>query len=53
MAPVMEAILAGLVVGFINRWLSRMEHQCPETRVDRDDSDISTASSGTEVPHLL
>jgi len=52
-APLAEAILAGLVVGFINRMLSRLEQRCPE-EVRRDDSDVSTASSGTaEIPHML
>ncbi len=51
-APVFEAILAGLVVGMINRMLARIEHSCPDER--RDDSDVSTASSGTqEIPPLL
>ena len=52
-APVLEAILAGLLVGFVNRMLARMEQRCPD-EVRRDDSDVSTAASGTEeIPHML
>ena len=50
-APAIEAILAGLIVGFVNRMLARLEQRCPE--INRDDSDMSTASSGTEIPHVL
>ena len=54
MLPVLEALLAGVAVGIINRFLARLEAQCPEDReVHRDDSDASTASSGTvEIPHF-
>ena len=53
MLPVLEALLAGVAVGIINRFLARLEAQCPEERVQRDDSDTSTASSGTvEIPHF-
>jgi hypothetical protein len=54
-APVLEAILAGLVVGWVNRMiLARLERQCTEEFVRRDDSDASTASSGTvEIPEHL
>ena len=52
-APAIEAILAGLIVGVINRWLSRLEQRCPE-EMHRDDSDISTASNGAEeIPHMM
>jgi len=51
-APAIEAIIAGLIVGFVNRMLARLEQRCPEG-VNRDDSDMSTASSGTEIPHML
>ena len=52
-APILEAILAGLLVGAINRMLARMEQRCPD-EVRRDDSDVSTAASGTEeIPHML
>ena len=51
-APVFEAILAGLVVGFINRMLSRLEQRCPDD-ARRDDSDVSTAASGEEIPHMM
>jgi len=52
-APAIEAILAGLIVGFINRMRARLERDCPHPREDRDDSDVSTASSGTaEIPHM-
>ena len=52
-APVLEAILAGLLVGFVNRMLARLEQRCPG-EVRRDDSDVSTAASGTkEIPHML
>jgi hypothetical protein len=55
MLPVIEALLAGVAVGIINRFLARLEHECPDvsTAVHRDDSDASTASSGTvEIPHF-
>ena len=52
-APVFEAILAGLVVGMINRMLARLEHSCPD-EVRRDDSDTSTASVGVEIEtHMI
>ena len=52
-APLFEAIIAGLFVGFVNRLLARVEQRCPE-EAHRDDSDVSTASSGTaEIPHML
>jgi len=52
-APAIEAIIAGLIVGFINRMLARLEQRCPN-EARRDDSDISTASSGTEeIPHMM
>ena len=52
MLPVIEALLAGVAVGIINRFLARIEAQCPETEI-RDDSSTSTASSGTvEIPHF-
>ena len=54
MLPVIEAILAGLIVGAANRLLARLEQECPEVREQmRDDSSTSTASSGTvEIPHF-
>jgi hypothetical protein len=55
MLPILEAILAGLIVGAANRLLFRLEHECPEVRAQmhRDDSSTTTASSGTvEIPHL-
>jgi hypothetical protein len=55
MLPILEAMLAGVVVGLINRMLARLEHECPEsTRAQhRDDKSTSTASSGTvEIPHF-
>jgi hypothetical protein len=55
MLPILEATLAGVVVGIITRLLARMEHGCPEnTRaMHRDDSSTSTVSSGTvEIPHI-
>ena len=56
MLPVIEALLAGVAVGIINRFLARLEHECPDaasTAVHRDDSSTSTASSGTvEIPHF-
>ena len=54
MLPVIEALLAGVAVGIINRFLARLEHECPDgSAVQRDDSDASTASSGTvEIPHF-
>ena len=56
MLPVLEALLAGMAVGIINRFLARLEAQCPEdvrAEIHRDDSDASTASSGTvEIPHF-
>ncbi len=54
MLPVLEAMVAGVLVGFINRLLARLEQECPEdNRRDRDDSSTSTASSGTvEIPHF-
>jgi len=52
-APLLEAIAAGLFVGFINRLLARLEQRCPD-EARRDDSDVSTAASGTEeIPHML
>ena len=54
MLPVLEALLAGVAVGIINRFLARLEAQCPEdvrAEIHRDDSGASTASSGTvEIP---
>jgi hypothetical protein len=55
MLPVLEAILAGLIVGAANRLLARLEQECPEIReqLHRDDSGSSTASSGTvEIAHF-
>ena len=53
MLPVIEALLAGVAVGIINRFLARLEHECPDIAAHRDDSDASTASSGTvEIPHF-
>jgi hypothetical protein len=56
MLPVLEALLAGVAVGIINRFLARLEAQCPEDireEMRRDDSSSSTASSGTvEIPHF-
>ena len=55
MLPIIEAIIAGLIVGAANRLLARLEHECPEVRAEmrRDDSGSSTASSGTvEIPHF-
>ena len=56
MLPVLEALLAGVAVGIINRFLARLEAQCPEdtrAEVHRDDSGSSTASSGTvEIAHF-
>jgi hypothetical protein len=55
MVPIIEAIIAGLIVGAANRLLARLEHECPEVQAQmhRDDSSTSTASSGTvEIPHF-
>ena len=56
MLPVLEALLAGVAVGIINRFLARLEAQCPEdvrAEIHRDGSGASTASSGTvEIPHF-
>jgi hypothetical protein len=53
MLPVIEAILAGLFVGAVNRLIARWENECPEARMHRDDSSTSTASSETlEIPHV-
>jgi hypothetical protein len=56
MLPVLEALLAGVAVGIINRLLARLEAQCPENvraEIHRDDSSTSTASSGTvEMSHF-
>ena len=56
MLPVVEAMVAGVLVGFINRLLARLEQECPEDirrEMHRDDSSTSTASSGTvELPHF-
>ena len=56
MLPVLEAMVAGILVGFINRMLARLEQECPEDvrqEMRRDDSSSSTASSGTvEIPHF-
>jgi hypothetical protein len=55
MLPILEATLAGVVVGLINRMLARLEHECPESTQaqHRDDSASSTASSGTvEIQHF-
>jgi len=52
-APLFEAVLAGLLVGFVNRMLARLEQRCPD-EARRDDSDVSIAASGTEeIPHML
>ena len=55
MLPVIEALLAGVAVGIINRFLARLEHECPDvSAAHRDDSDASTASSGTvEILSLI
>ena len=56
MLPVLEAMIAGVLVGILNRALARLEAQCPEDirqEMRRDDSSSSTASSGTvEIPHF-
>ena len=56
MLPVIEAMVAGVLVGFINRLLARLEQECPDDirrEMHRDDSSTSTASSGTvEMPHF-
>jgi hypothetical protein len=54
MLPFVEAMLAGVAVGKINRLLARLEHECPDiAQPHRDDSSVSTASSGTvEIPHF-
>ena len=56
MLPVIEAMVAGVLVGFINRLLARLEQECPDDirrEMHRDDSSTSTASSGTvELPHF-
>jgi hypothetical protein len=53
MLPVVEAIIAGLIVGAVNRMLARLENECPEARMRRDDSSASTASSETlEISHF-
>jgi hypothetical protein len=53
MLPVVEAILACLIVGAVNRMLARWESECPEARMRRDDTSTSTASSETlEVSHF-
>jgi hypothetical protein len=56
MLPVIEAMVAGVLVGFINRLLARLEQECPDDNrreMHRDDSSASTASSGTvELPHF-
>ena len=56
MLPVLEAMVAGILVGLINRMLARLEQECPEDlrrEMHRDDSSTSTASSGTvEIPHF-
>jgi hypothetical protein len=55
MFPIIEALLAGVAVGIINRWLARLESECPEVhaQMHRDDSGSSTASSGTvEIGHF-
>jgi hypothetical protein len=55
MLPILEANLAGVAVGIINRLLARLEQECPEVReqLRRDDSSSSAASSGTvEIPHF-
>jgi hypothetical protein len=31
MLPVIEALLAGAAVGIINRFLARLEHECPDS----------------------
>ena len=52
-APLFEAVLAGLLVGFVNRMLARMEQRCPD-EARRDDSSESIAASGTEeIPHMM
>ena len=56
-APVLEAIAAGMFVGFVNRLLARLalEQNCQTEAQEThdDDSDVSTASSGTvEVLHM-
>jgi hypothetical protein len=46
----LEAFLAGVAVGIINRLLARLEARCPEdirAEIHRDDSSASIASSGT------
>ena len=49
-------MVAGMLVGIINRMLARLEQECPEDirrEMHRDDSSTSTASSGTvEIPHF-
>ena len=56
MLPILEAMLAGVAVGIINRLLARLEQECPEDirrEMRRDDSSTSTASSGTvELPRF-
>jgi hypothetical protein len=56
MVPALEAMVAGILVGFINRVLARLGQECPEDirrEMHRDDSSTSTASSGTvEIPHF-
>ena len=56
MLPVLEALLARVAVGIINRFLARLEAQCPadiRAEIHRDDSSASTASSGTvEMSHF-
>jgi hypothetical protein len=55
MSSILEALLAGVAVGIINRFLARLEHECPDAAVaaHRDDSSRSTVSSGTvEIPHF-
>ena len=56
MLPVLEAMVAGVLVSFINRLLARLEQECPEDirrEMHRDDSSTSTASSGTvEISHF-
>jgi hypothetical protein len=57
MLPVLEAFLAGVAVGIINRLLARLETRCPQDileEIRRDDNSASTASSGTvEISHAL
>jgi hypothetical protein len=52
----LEAMVAGALVGIINRLLARLEQECPEDirrEMHRDDSSTSTVSSGTvEIPNL-